>query len=118
MANSTFSFAKIYQDIAGGNFLKTIARHSDLLFPIGVMLAIGTFFISIPTALISILIVLNLAVAFIILGTSLYISSPLQLTAYPTILLITTSVPAVFERVGFAQYSAARRRGRSHRSTR
>ena len=90
MANSTFSFAKIYRDIAGGNFLKTIARHSDLLFPIGVMLAIGTFFISIPTALISILIVLNLALAFVILGTSLYISSPLQLTAYPTILLITT----------------------------
>ena len=90
MANSTFSFAKIYQDVTNGNYLKTIARHSDLLFPIGVMLAIGTFFISIPTALISILIVLNLAVAFVILGTSLYISSPLQLTAYPTILLITT----------------------------
>ena len=90
MANSRFSFAKIYRDIAGGNFTKTIARHSDLLFPIGVMLAIGTFFISIPTALISILIVLNLAAAFVILGTSLYISSPLQLTAYPTIILITT----------------------------
>jgi type III secretion protein V len=90
MANSTFSVGKIYQDITNGNYLKTIARHSDLLFPIGVMLAIGTFFISIPTALISILIVLNLAIAFVILGTSLYISSPLQLTAYPTILLVTT----------------------------
>lgn len=90
MANSTFSFGKIYRDVTGGNFLKVIARHSDLLFPIGVMFAIGTFFISIPTALISILIVLNLAIAFVILGTSLYISSPLQLTAYPTILLVTT----------------------------
>src|SRR5205085_6666561 len=48
------------------------------------------FFISIPAWLISILIVLNLALSFIILGTSLYISSPIQLTAYPTILLITT----------------------------
>ncbi len=90
MANSTFSFGKIYQEITNGNFTKTIARHSDLLFPVGVMLAIGTFFISIPTALISILIILNLALAFVILGTSLYISSPLQLTAYPTILLVTT----------------------------
>lgn len=90
MANSTFFFDKVYQEITNGNFSKTIARHSDLLFPIGVMLAIGTFFISIPTALISILIVLNLAISFIILGTSLYISSPLQLTAYPTILLVTT----------------------------
>ncbi len=90
MANSTFSFSKIYQDVTSGNFLKVIAKHSDLLFPIGVMFAIGTFFISIPTALISILIILNLAIAFVILGTSLYISSPLQLTAYPTILLVTT----------------------------
>ncbi|MDQ2746013.1 MAG: type III secretion system export apparatus subunit SctV [Acidobacteriota bacterium] len=76
--------------INSGDWLKKITKYSDLLFPIGVMLAIGTFFISIPTALISVLIVLNLAVAFIILGTSLYISSPLQLTAYPTILLVTT----------------------------
>lgn len=90
MANSTSSAGKIYQDIAGGDFSKTIAKHADLLFPIGVMLAIGTFFIAIPTWLISILIILNLAVAFVVLGTSLYISSPLQLTAYPTILLITT----------------------------
>lgn len=90
MANSTFSFGRIYQDITNGNFLRIISRHSDLLFPIGVMLAIGTFFISIPTWLISVLIVLNLAIAFVILGTSLYISSPLQLTAYPTILLVTT----------------------------
>ncbi len=90
MANSTASINKIYQDVSSGNFLKVIAGHSDLLFPIGVMLAIGTFFISIPTYLISVLIVLNLAVSFVILGTSLYISSPLQLTAYPTILLVTT----------------------------
>lgn len=90
MAIPKFSPTRIYKDIANGNFLKVIAKHSDLLFPIGVMLAIGTFFISIPTSLISILIVLNLAVSFVILGTSLYISSPLQLTAYPTILLITT----------------------------
>ena len=90
MANTSFSFDKTMRSVRSGNLLRTMAKHSDLLFPIGVMLAIGTFFISIPTALISVLIVLNLAIAFVILGTSLYISSPLQLTAYPTILLITT----------------------------
>ncbi len=90
MANHQFNIGKFFENVTNGSFLKVIARHSDLLFPIGVMLAIGTFFISIPTALISILIIINLAAAFVILGTSLYISSPLQLTAYPTILLITT----------------------------
>ena len=90
MAKQKFSFGKLRQDIRSGNFLKIIASQSDLLLPIGLMLAIGTFFFSIPTMVISLLVVLNLAVSFIILGTSLYISSPLQLTSYPTILLITT----------------------------
>ncbi|MEP6901866.1 MAG: FHIPEP family type III secretion protein, partial [Actinomycetota bacterium] len=90
MPKPRFSFNKFFQDVANGNFLKVIARHTDLLLPVGLMLAIGTFFILIPSWLISILVVINLAFSFIVLGTSLYISSPLQLTAYPTILLITT----------------------------
>ncbi len=90
MAISKPSFGKFVQDLKSGNFLRAIARHGDLLLPIGLMLAIGTLFFSIPTPIISILVVFNLAISFIVLGTSLYISSPLQLTAYPTILLITT----------------------------
>lgn len=88
--SSQLSFGKLVADARSGDLLKVLAKHTDLLLPIGVMLAIGTFFISIPTPIISVLIVLNLAVSFIVLGTSLYITSPLQLTAYPTILLITT----------------------------
>lgn len=90
MAKSKSSIGKLIQNVKSGDFLKIIASQSDLLLPIGLMLAIGTFFFSIPTSVISILIVFNLAISFVILGTSLYISSPLQLTAYPTILLITT----------------------------
>lgn len=90
MAQPKNSLNKFTNEIRSGNFLRIISGHSDLLLPIGVMVAIGTLFISIPTSIISILIVLNLAVSFIILGASLYITNPLQLTAYPTILLITT----------------------------
>jgi len=90
MAKPKLSIGKFVKDIRSGNFLKVIATHTDLLLPVCIMLAVGTFFFSIPTQAISILVVLNLAISFIVLGTSLYISSPLQLTAYPTILLITT----------------------------
>lgn len=90
MAKLKFSFGKFVQGIRSGDFLKVLAQHSDMLLPIGLTLAIGTLFFSIPTELISVLVVFNLAISFIVLGTSLYISSPLQLTAYPTILLITT----------------------------
>jgi type III secretion protein V len=90
MAKSKYSINNFFHDLKSGNFLKVIARHTDLLLPVGLMLAIGTFFILIPSWMISFLVVLNLAISFVVLGTSLYISSPLQLTAYPTILLITT----------------------------
>ena len=85
-----FSSERLIADLRSGKSLRFLAKHSDLLLPIGVMVAIGTFFISIPAWLISILVVLNLALSFVVLGASLYISSPLQLTAYPSILLITT----------------------------
>lgn len=85
-----FSLNNLFQKTKSGEVLAIIGKNSDLLLPVGLMLAIGTFFISIPTSIISILLILNLAISFIVLGASLYISTPLQLTAYPTILLVTT----------------------------
>jgi len=90
MAKPASTLKNVIAGIKSGEFLKLIANHSDLLLPVGLMLAIGTFFISIPTQLISFLVIINLAISFIVLATSLYISSPLQLTAYPSILLFTT----------------------------
>lgn len=90
MAKPASTLNNVIAGIRSGNFLKVIANHSDLLLPIGLILAIGTFFVSVPTQIISFLVVVNLAISLIVLGTSLYISSPLQLTAYPSILLITT----------------------------
>src|SRR5918997_4301059 len=82
--------ARFWQALKGGNVLRLLSRHNDLVLPIALMLAISMLFIPIPTPLISALLVLNLAISFIVLATSLYISSPVQLTSYPTILLLTT----------------------------
>ena len=73
-----------------GNISALLTRYSDLLLPVGLMLAIGTFFVQLPTGVISVLIALNLAISIIVLSTSLYISTPVQLTSYPSILLLTT----------------------------
>jgi type III secretion protein V len=82
--------AKFWQALKSGDMLRLLARHNDLVLPVALMLAISMLFIPIPTPLISALLVLNLAISFIVLATSLYISSPVQLTSYPTILLLTT----------------------------
>ncbi|HVF56623.1 MAG TPA: type III secretion system export apparatus subunit SctV [Pyrinomonadaceae bacterium] len=83
-------FKPLWLELKRGNISALLARYSDLLLPFGLLLVIGTFFIPIPTALLSALIIVNLAVSIIVLMTSLYISSPTQLTSYPTILLLTT----------------------------
>src|SRR5919112_491796 len=77
-------------ELKKGNVSALLSRYGDLLLPVGVMLVIGTLFVPLPPALISLLIVVNLAVSVIVLATSLYITTPTQLTSYPTILLLTT----------------------------
>ena len=90
MRNILVSLGRGRGALRRGDLFKFIARHGDALFPVGVMLAIGTIFIPLPTAVLSVLVILNLGISFIVLSTSLYISSPVQLTSYPTILLLTT----------------------------
>lgn len=83
-------FKKLLIDFKRGNASQIIARHWDVLFPIGVMLAIATFFVPLTPSLITFLVIINLGLSFIVLATSLYLNTPLQLTSYPTILLLST----------------------------
>ena len=84
------SLGPAWEELKRGNVSALLARYGDLLLPVGVMLAVGTLFVPLPPAVISVLIVFNLAVSVIVLATSLYITTPTQLTSYPTILLLTT----------------------------
>src|SRR5919112_1438297 len=80
----------LWGELRRGNVSGLLSRYSDLLLPVCLMLAIGMLFIPMPPAVISILIVVNLAASVVVLSTSLYITTPTQLTSYPTILLLTT----------------------------
>ena len=82
--------SSLWGELRRGNVSGVLARYSDLLLPVCLMLAIGTLFIPLPPAIISGLIVVNLAASVVVLSTSLYITTPTQLTSYPTILLLTT----------------------------
>jgi type III secretion protein V len=73
-----------------GNLTALLAKYKDLLLPIGLLLVVGTLFIPLPAEVVSVLILINLAVSITVLVTSLFINSPVQLTSYPTILLLTT----------------------------
>src|SRR5262249_22416151 len=65
------------------------AQYREVLFPIVAILALGTFFVPLRPSMIDLLVVLNLVLTLSIVTRSLTISSPIELTSYPTILLIT-----------------------------
>lgn len=65
-------------------------KKTDLFIGIYVLVAILCLFISIPAALLDVLLALNISIAMILLFTSLYAKETLDLQAFPTILLFTT----------------------------
>ncbi len=73
-----------------GNLTALIAKNKDLLLPVGLLLVVGTLFIPLHPEILSVLILINLAISVMVLVTALFINSPVQLTSYPTILLLTT----------------------------
>ncbi len=73
-----------------GNISGLMSKYRDLVLPIGLLLVVGSLFIPLGPEYISFLILINLALSIMILVTSLFINAPVQLTSYPTILLLTT----------------------------
>ncbi|HEX2269820.1 MAG TPA: FHIPEP family type III secretion protein, partial [Pyrinomonadaceae bacterium] len=77
--------------LIGRDFIvKALSQNITILLPIVVMLIIATLFLPLPPTIITLLVISNLALSFIVLMKSLSISSPAQLTSYPTLLLVTT----------------------------
>src|SRR5262245_52499154 len=89
MANKESGLKGFFSLIQKDNINRFWFEHHDLLFPIVALTALGTFFVPLQPGVIDLLVVLNLVLTFIVATKSLTISTPLQLTSYPTILLIT-----------------------------
>lgn len=67
-----------------------INKYSDIVLAVVVMAIIGMLIVPLPTLLLDILLTINISLSVIILLISLYIPSALQISIFPTLLLITT----------------------------
>ena len=65
-------------------------RLPDLLLPIGIIACLMVIFVPIPGELMDVLLAANISVAVIILLTTIYVKSPLELSIFPSLLLATT----------------------------
>ncbi len=67
-----------------------INKYSDILLAVVVIAIISMLIVPLPTFLLDILLTMNISLSVIILLISLYIPGALQISVFPTLLLITT----------------------------
>lgn len=72
------------------NAVAILNRYRDLVLPVAIIGCVGVILVPLPTILIDILLAANIAVSVIVLLTTLYIRTPLELNVFPSLLLATT----------------------------
>ena len=65
-------------------------KKTDIMVGVYLLAAIVALFVTVPSGLLDIMLAINMALAFIILFTSLYAKDVLEMQAFPTMLLFTT----------------------------
>ncbi len=65
-------------------------RLQDLIFPVGIVASVLVILVPLPAALMDLLLSANLAVAVIMLLTTIYVRTPLEFNIFPSLLLTTT----------------------------
>ena len=73
-----------------GGALRALTRNSDVAVAFGAILIIALMIIPIPSALLSTLIVLNLAIGIMILLVAIYTHEVLEFSVFPSLLLVIT----------------------------
>ncbi|MDZ4821313.1 MAG: flagellar biosynthesis protein FlhA [Planctomycetota bacterium] len=67
-----------------------LGRLQDLILPVGIIASVLVILVPMPTPLMDILMSSNIAVAVIILLTTIYVRTPLEFSVFPSLLLATT----------------------------
>jgi type III secretion protein V len=81
---------------SGGSFFEKldpqgmIAKYGDVALAAAVILIIGMMLLPLPTFVLDILLTTNITIGMTILLTALYLTEPVKLSAFPTIILVAT----------------------------
>jgi len=76
--------------VAQGSLAKRISSRSDIVLAIGVVAIIGVLVIPLPTAMLDFALAFNITFSLVVLLTTLYITKPLDLSVFPSMLLLVT----------------------------
>ncbi|HVG62845.1 MAG TPA: type III secretion system export apparatus subunit SctV [Hyalangium sp.] len=67
-----------------------LSKYSDIVLALVVVAIVGMMIVPLPTHLLDVLLTFNISISVVLLLISLYVPAALQLSVFPTLLLITT----------------------------
>jgi len=70
--------------------VRRLLRHTDLLAAVSVVLVVTMLVVPLPSALLSLMITVNIAAALTIVSATMYLGSALEFASFPSLLLLTT----------------------------
>jgi flagellar biosynthesis protein FlhA len=70
--------------------MQFLSRYRDLVLPLGIIGCLVVILVPLPAFLMDIMLAANIAIGIIILLTTIYVSTPLEFSVFPTLLLATT----------------------------
>jgi flagellar biosynthesis protein FlhA len=70
--------------------VKTLFRSKDMAMAVGVVIIVALLILPLPSVIVDLLIALNIALSIGIMLMTMYISSPMEFTVFPTVLLLVT----------------------------
>src|SRR5262245_765272 len=82
--------AAFRKELADNGFGGVLAKYSDILLVCVIMMTIAMMIVPLHHFCLDLLLTVNISFAVILLLISLYISEPIKLASFPTILLVTT----------------------------
>ncbi|MCK4546026.1 MAG: flagellar biosynthesis protein FlhA [Candidatus Eisenbacteria sp.] len=67
-----------------------IADHPDVALAVGVIGILGVMIVPLPTAILDLLLAVNISFSLVVLVNALYVTAPLELSVFPSLMLVVT----------------------------
>jgi type III secretion protein V len=71
-------------------FLRQLSGRQDIILAVVLIMAVFMIILPLPTALVDAMIALNLTISLLLMMIAVYVREPLEFSAFPSVLLITT----------------------------
>lgn len=81
---------RFIESFIGAYYEKLLQKHSHLVLPIGVIIALVVVIVPLPSGVLDLLITLNITLSIVILLVSMYVENPMEFSVFPSVLLLTS----------------------------